>query len=459
MTLYILESKRISYLALVLFFSSIIFHQTVAQNMGNSPYSTYGMGDINTMGSIRNIAMGNTQVANHNAEFLNLSNPALLPVNKGLNKDSTIKFTMLDFALFFSGKNMQQGDLKQSVSGLNLAYFTFLFPISKNWVSSVDLRPYSSIDNRYQQRAPLKNVATGENVADNTTVIEYFSQGSINQVTLGNGVDISKNISLGLNASYLFGSVNHQNTAFFNENTSVFNPNKIGSISKDFFTAFQLKPGVAYRAMLKNKAGVHNGMFLNIGATFSQILNGSTKRSSNLIFVNANQGQGVYSDTLQKTNYFDTKLPYEIASGISLEKTGRWTIAADFSFANWSVHKDIYGQSFLKNSISAGLGFEWKPAKNLSLKTWEYRAGFSYTQLPLVLNNTRLNDLAFSLGATVPVGRKDSRFKSKPLNKINLAVVLGTRGTTNQNLVKENYIKLNLGVLIQDKWFQRWKID
>lgn len=428
-----------------------VSNEILAQNLGHSPYSTYGIGDLVPTGLIRNIGMGNTGVSNGHSEFINNINPALLPINKGMNRDSTLKFTMLDFSLNGIGRALKQGEQSQESAGLNLAYVNFLFPVSTHWATAVGLKPYSSILNKYQLTRPVNDSIN--------KITEYFSQGSLNQVSIDNGYDVSKNFSVGLHLAYLFGSVSHSNTAVFPNNMSPFNTNKIGANYRDYITAFEIKPGIAYRAQFKDSAGVGNGIFFNAGITYNQLLRGKGKRSSDLIFINALDGTSSLNDSLKKTNYFGIALPSEFTGGFSFERPGKWTLAADFSYANWSIYKDIYGQSFLKNSYSISLGGEWKPTKNVGLKSKEYRAGFTYSKSPITIKNIQLDDYSLSIGTSIPVGRKDARFKSKPMNKINAALVVGTRGTTSEGLVQEQYLKVYFGILIQDKWFQRWKID
>lgn len=437
----------------------MFLNQTNAQNLGNSPYSTYGIGDLNPTGLIRNIGMGNTGISNGHSEFINIMNPALLPVSKGNNRDSTLKFTMMDFSLNMVGRNLKQGDQSQKSGGVNLAYVNFLFPLGKHWSTAVGLRPYASVLNKFQSLTNFKDVTTGAINDSTTKLIEYFSRGSINQVSVDNGFDISKKVSLGLHFAYLFGSVEHRNTAFFPKNTSTFNQNKIGANYRDYFTAFEFKPGIAYRIQLKDTAGLGSGVFFNMGATYNQLVKGRGKRTTDLVFIGPSDGQLVLSDSLRKTRYYGIDLPGEVAGGISFERPGKWTVAADFTYATWSVYKDIYEQKFLKNSYSIAVGGEWKPAKTVTLRSPEYRAGFTYAKSPVAINGTQLDDISMSFGTSVPIGRKDARYKSKPLNKLNAALVLGTRGTSNLNMVKEQYMKIYFGIVIQDKWFQRWKID
>jgi hypothetical protein len=80
-----------------------------------------------------------------------------------------------------------------------------------------------------------------------------------------------------------------------------------------------------------------------------------------------------------------------------------------------------------------------------------YRAGFTFEQSYLEINQTRINDFGISFGVGLPM--KKSR------STINIAVELGTQGTTQNNLVKENYMRLTIGTSLQERWFLKRKFN
>ena len=55
-----------------------------------------------------------------------------------------------------------------------------------------------------------------------------------------------------------------------------------------------------------------------------------------------------------------------------------------------------------------------------------------------------------SIGFDFPVGR---------LSFLNLALSAGKRGDKKDNIVEENYYRVNIGVTLNDRWFVRNKFD
>ena len=55
-----------------------------------------------------------------------------------------------------------------------------------------------------------------------------------------------------------------------------------------------------------------------------------------------------------------------------------------------------------------------------------------------------------SFGVSLPIGLR--------LSNVNLGFELGKRGTTDNNLIKENYYNFRLSLSLNDKWFRKQKI-
>ena len=56
-----------------------------------------------------------------------------------------------------------------------------------------------------------------------------------------------------------------------------------------------------------------------------------------------------------------------------------------------------------------------------------------------------------SFGLGLPVGTNFSN--------INLGIELGQRGTKDSGLIKENFLRLSVGLSLNDKWFTKRKFD
>jgi hypothetical protein len=75
--------------------------------------------------------------------------------------------------------------------------------------------------------------------------------------------------------------------------------------------------------------------------------------------------------------------------------------------------------------------------------------GLRYNSTYLQLRQKHLNEYAVSLGLGLPLrGMKTG---------INLSAELGTRGTTQSNLIKETYFNFVVGFSIYERWFVKRK--
>jgi hypothetical protein len=69
---------------------------------------------------------------------------------------------------------------------------------------------------------------------------------------------------------------------------------------------------------------------------------------------------------------------------------------------------------------------------------------------PFHVNDTQIRDLGVNVGFTLPMNNFSS---------MNLALEAGVRGTTDNDLIRENYFKAALGISFNDRWFVRRKFD
>ena len=67
-----------------------------------------------------------------------------------------------------------------------------------------------------------------------------------------------------------------------------------------------------------------------------------------------------------------------------------------------------------------------------------------------------LNKLDLASNITTDVSSLNTELKTS-LSNLNLGLEFGKKGTTSNNLVQENYIILNIGFSLNDKWFVKSK--
>jgi hypothetical protein len=109
-----------------------------AQGLGNSPYSSRGLGDFNAnTGGVRQMGMGGVGLAAPNAVNVNELNPALL------------YFTgRTTFEAGFNGqyKTVKNATASNRSGNGTLGYLALSVPLSSKWGAAVGLKPLSAVD-------------------------------------------------------------------------------------------------------------------------------------------------------------------------------------------------------------------------------------------------------------------------------------------------------------------------
>ncbi len=146
-------------------------------------------------------------------------------------------------------------------------------------------------------------------------------------------------------------------------------------------------------------------------------------------------------------------LPLTYGAGVSFEKWAHYKIGLDVRRQNWGSSPELETDETYKNSTAIALGGEWIPNYQ-SLTNYfsraTYRLGFSYKELPYLVNATKINDFGINFGTSLPMTGASS---------LEMAFKVGVRGTTKNNLIRENYFQFVLGATINDRWFIKRRYD
>jgi hypothetical protein len=427
-----------------------------AQSVNNSPYSQFGLGNTQPQTFIPQSSMGGLGVSHANGISINNVNPALLSRNT--------RFTVFDLGIVMQGQETKTSTQAQQSFGGTLQYLSLAFPVTANkpdtaflkWTTGLSLMPYTTVNYETRTTQPVQGSLT------DVYTTNYTGSGGLTRIDFTNGFQLGKNLSLGLKASYIFGDITKQVgssprlpsiVVLINPQTGAIagvTPNSLTTsvINRTNHSDFVFKFGTAYRYKFTKK------LFLNAGLTheFATKLNArlfqSIQNSSPL-------GSIFISDTLASEVKGFVKLPSQTQVGLSIEEPYRWMIGADFTMVNAKGFRDFDGQSsYQKTGYQFAVGGEWTPNFS-SISNYfsrvTYRLGFNHSLLPLSFNGKQLQETGLSTGASFPVGRG--------LTLLNLGATVGKRGTTDNNLVEERYIRMYLGISINDRWFIPRKID
>ena len=171
-------------------------------------------------------------------------------------------------------------------------------------------------------------------------------------------------------------------------------------------------------------------------------------------FVNTGVLENPKDTAINTTDWGFLNLPQNIRIGFSYQEGNKILFLTDYNLFNWSNYKLFNENDNLINSSNFSLGVQYTPKYNSVTQYYkriEYRIGCSFGNLPLEFENTTLPDKSISLGFGLPY--KKSR------TKYDLSLILGERGTTDNNLIKEQYVKLGLTISYDGIWFVKRKYD
>jgi hypothetical protein len=311
-------------------------------------------------------------------------------------------------------------------------------PVNKWWKTSLGLVPFSDVG--YNVASPEVSSSIGK------TLSIYAGSGGINRLYWGNAFQVYKGLSLGLNISYLFGSMKREAIVLFPDSAYALN------FRESFFVTMNdlhFNFGAQYRTKIKND------LFLNLGVVYSPELSMSAKTDilANTFLVSSS-GTESPRDTLVNEKGYAGRIivPMLLGGGFSFEKTDKWMIGVDYQWQNWERFKAFGQTDSLTNSWHVSVGGEIIPKidnYNNFLARMHYRLGFTYNKTYLHLRGTDITEYGISGGIGIPLrGMK---------TMLNMGVEYGSRGTTANNLIHESYWKIVVGFSIYERWFQKRK--
>jgi hypothetical protein len=121
---------------------------------------------------------------------------------------------------------------------------------------------------------------------------------------------------------------------------------------------------------------------------------------------------------------------------------------------NWEDYSLFDEGDDLNNSMRISAGLQYTPEFNSVTKYYkrmQYRLGGAYSNTPLTLNDTQLKEMSVSFGFGIPI--RTSR------TKYDISLTVGQRGTTDNNLIKEQFVRVGLSVSYDGIWFVKRKYD
>ena len=434
---------------LLIVFIALIAIQSKAQQGGGSPYSFYGIGSLKFKGSVENRSMGGMAVYKDSIH-INFTNPATFGDNNIAsfkNESRPVKYTVGGSHSASTLKSNSSSDKSNTTS---FDYLALSVPINK-FGFGFGLLPYSSVGYK------LNNFLDNGNPE-----ARYEGSGGVNKVFLSAGYQLTKSLSIGANADYNFGNIENS-TLVYGYNTEgdllsyhskETNSSSLSGLSFNF--------GLHFREMISDK--------LEIQSSFTYApesnLTSKNERLFSTVTINFDDGTETFINQfdadLEANNLDETTLtlPSKYSIGVGLGQPRKWFAGIEYTAQQTSkFNNPLYantGTTF-EDASKLSIGGFYIPEYNAFSSYWKktvYRAGLRFENTGLNINNQTINEFGMSFGVGLPVGTPRT-----PFSNANIGLEFGRRGTTDANLIKENFVNINISLSLNDWWFQKRKYN
>lgn len=406
-----------------------------------SPYTRFGLGDLARSGMAQNLAMGGTGIAIHESNRINYLNPAAFA-----SLDSTSVYFDFGGNAFFN--QYTTAEANNTWWNMNLHHVAFASSMGKLLGFSAGIVPYSSIGYNIKQEYDF--YSTGE-------AMDVYNRGDGGIMNFYAGVSVKffDRISMGATMNYLLGRLTRERQIEFPVNPEY---SRISTVEDLDFRQPLFAFGVQYREVFGER------FFFTLGGVYDL----ETSVGANLKYSVANyyylygSKEGFLDDTTGIDPRFmverDTiasgfTIPQKIGVGISFGIPDKLIITGDYHRQDWN--NTLSGENYtLTDASSMHFGAEWTPDRE-SLRGYHklmtYRIGGYYSNYYLQVHGHQLQDYGITFGVGLPVRTLRS--------SANVAFTLGTRGTTEHNLVQEKYGIITFNVTLHDLWFRKRRFD
>ena len=427
--------KKILLSSILLGFGTL---SVVAQSGTKSPYSQYGLGILSDQSQTFNRGMSGLFQGLRSGNQVNMQNPASYSAVDSLSM-------IFDVAVSGQFTNFKEGDAKINAKTSNFEYATALFRMFPKFGVSIGIMPFSNIGYSYSAK---QNVGT----SSTTTTMKFSGEGGLHQAYLGFGYELFKGFSLGMNASYLWGSYERNITVTSND---VY----VNTLSKKYgaeVSSYKLDFGAQLQQQLSKTDQ------LTIGATLG--LGHKVNADPYLMIINSDTQTGITTvsgDTI--TN--GLSMPMSFGGGIAYTHNKSLTIGVDYLMQRWSAesfpvvdettNKFQLSNNYFEDRHKITVGADWIPnlaARGLFKRT-HYRVGASYATPYYKINGQDgPKEMTVSAGLGIPL---TNAWNNRSVLNISFQWV----NMSAKNLITENSFRVTLGLTFNERWFAKWKVD
>ena len=403
-----------------------------AQSGTNSPYSQYGLGVLADQSQSFSRGMNGVGLGFRRGNVVNTLNPA--------SYSSVDSLTML-FDVAVSGQitHFKENGTSVNANNANIEYAVGSFRLLRGLGFSFGILPFSNVGYHYSVKTPINTTYGSETET-------YSGSGGLHQVFAGAGLSITKQLSVGANMSFLWGSTTNTMTSTVNSSVNTMSRQYSATIQ-----SYKLDLGLQWLQPLANGDRLALGAVTSIGH----------KMSGNPELVIANSS---VADTLTAKDA--VSLPMSYGVGVAWYKGQQLVVDADVHVTNWgSIDAPVYysektGKTLTsawsyKNSYKVGVGADYVP-NYIGRKYFQrihYKVGAGYAT-PYYKTGTDNGPSEFSLSAGLGLPLQNA-YNNRSVLNISAQWVHASA----KDRITENMFRVTVGLTFNERWFTKWKVE
>lgn len=428
---------------------------------GYSPYSIFGIGELNFPGTVQMRSMGGVGVAWRSSQMVNILNPAGFSATprQGILFDVGVDASFTKNTQHLYDDTQAFAFNTYSVKNtVNLRSIALQLPLAKRLGLGVSMTPYSSVGYK------MDNVEANPDIWAEAGEVMYSYQGDgdVTEVKFGLGWEPFRNFSIGFAAKYFWGHIERDyasSVATNISNTQVLHT-VTGSTIYDV-SSFKFQCGVQWNAIADKKHLLTLGATYDYGGRLYPYV-------KDLVIVNTVS----YAEASSTESGLQIRLPHSLNVGL-MYQTAKLIVGADYMYQGWGSNdgyfeNTIYGgiKVRYRDTNTYKIGLEYTPNRfdvRHYMKRVNFRLGFRYSDSYQMIGGKTIDEYAVTAGFGFPL-----RFLGS--SSLNIGLEFGGKGDLSSvynqfgdrvGLVRQKYFKISLGMSLfgEDYWFVRPKFD
>ncbi len=401
-----------------------------------SPYTLYGVGNLNTGGTAAAGTMAGVGAALRSATSFNAVNPASY---------SAAAAQTFIFSFGMQGQNdyLKSSNYRSSHNAFNINDVSVQFRIAEKLGFGLSLTPYSTVG--YKVSFTDRSSVMAES---GTVMYSYSGSGGFSRLKAGLGWSPFKNFSVGVDMLYYLGTVKRITESSVSDIVSSSTEYRTIRITdRNQINTVNFEVGVQYEYPLRG------GRAFTVGAVYEPKRKADLNHTRNIISDGTSVTDVIF-DLSDKTGF---DMPHRVVAGIGY-RTDKLSLGFDYDYQRWkgAIESEKIGGGGIFEATdmhNIRAGFEYTPNRydiRQVMKRWTYRGGVRYGNTYYTMNGKKITECAVSVGFGAPLQRNG-------FTAVNFGAEAGRTGTLSRGLSRDTFVRIYLGfnIFVAQEWFVR----